>query len=67
MLEFKVRLYNMAIWDSREPQTVLASSALQAAEQASGERLRNVGTLGRLRAEVWAKNNPREKQTYYSI
>ena len=67
MIEFKVRQYNMAIWDGREPQSVVASSAIQAAEQACGEPLRSAGTLGRLRAEVWAKNNPSEKETYYSI
>jgi hypothetical protein len=44
MIEFNVRLYNRAIWDSREPQTVVASSPKHAAEKTSGERLGEVGT-----------------------
>ena len=65
MIEFKVRLYNMAIWNGREPLTVLAASAIQAAEQVCGECLRNTGTHGKLRAEVWAVGNPNGKETYY--
>ena len=67
MIEFKVRLYNMAIWDGREPRTVVAPSAKEAAQQTSGERLKNAGTIGNLRAEVWAIGKPQEKETYYSI
>jgi hypothetical protein len=67
MIEFKVRLYDRAIWDGREPQTVAAPSAKQAAEQTSGECLRNAGTTGKLRAEVWVTGRPQEKETYYSI
>ena len=31
MIEFKVRQYNKGIWDGREPQMVVAASAIQAA------------------------------------
>ncbi len=67
MSVFKVRRYNMAIWDGREPQTVVAATALLAAEKACGEPLRDVGTHGKLRAEVWAAAKPHGKETYYSI
>lgn len=67
MIEFKVRLYNMAIWDGREPQTVTAASAKQAAEREGRERLRDAGTRGKLRAEVWPAGNPKGKETYYSM
>jgi hypothetical protein len=67
MIEFKARQYNMGIWDGREPQTVVAASAIQAAEQVCGERLRSAGHLGELRAEVWAVGKPDRKGTYYSI
>lgn len=67
MIEFKVRLYNRAIWDGGEPQTVVASSPKQAAEKTSGERLRDVGTTGNLRVEVWVTGKPQEKEAYYSI
>jgi hypothetical protein len=67
MIEFKVLLYNMAIWDGREPQTVMAATALQAAEQVCGERLKGAGKHGELRAELWPIGNSRGKETYYSM
>jgi hypothetical protein len=67
MTEFKVRLYNMAIWDGREPQTVRAPSGGEAGERAAGERLRLGGPQGKLRAEVWPTGFPQRKETYYSI
>jgi hypothetical protein len=67
MTEFKVRLYNMGIWDGREPKAVAAPSALQAAEQACGERLGRAGTLGKLRAEAWPTSNSTAKETFYSV
>lgn len=67
MIEFKVRRYNTAIWDGREPQTVMAASRIQAAERVCGERLKGTGAHGRLRAEVWPTGIPQQKETYYSI
>lgn len=67
MIDFKVRRYNMAIWDGREPQTVMAASAIEAAEQVCGERLKGAGTPGKLRAEAWPTGYPQRKETYYSI
>jgi len=66
MTEFKVKLYDMGIWDKQEPQTIPAPSALQAAEQVCGESLLKAGTLGKLRAEVWATGNADRKETFYS-
>jgi hypothetical protein len=67
MPEFKVRRYNMAIWDGREPQTVLAPSGGEAGERAAGQRLSAHGPHGKLRAEVWPTGFPQRKETYYSI
>ncbi len=65
MTEFKVHLYHMGIWDGQEPQTILASSALQAAERVCGESLLKAGTQGKLRAQVWVTGKDR-KETFYS-
>ncbi len=52
--------------DSRSAITPeVAASAIQAAEQACGERLRSAGHLGELRAEVWV-GKPDRKESYYS-
>lgn len=67
MTEFKVRLYNMGTWDGSEPTTLVAASALQAAEHVCREPLRPAGTLGKLRAEVWPTSNPNAKETFYSV
>ena len=66
MTEFKVRVFNMGIWDGQEPRTILASSALQAAERGCGEPLLKAGTLGKLRAEVWPRGKADGKETFYT-
>jgi hypothetical protein len=67
MPHFKVRRYNIGIWDKQDPRDVVASSAKEAAEKACGERLIAAGTLGKLRAEVWQVGYPQKKETFYSI
>jgi hypothetical protein len=67
MPQFKVRRYNIGIWDKQDPRDVVASSAKEAAEKGCGERLIAAGTLGKLRAEVWQVGYPQKKETFYSI
>jgi hypothetical protein len=67
MLQYKVRCYNMGIWDKQEPQDIQASSSKEAAEKACGQPLIVAGPIGKLRAEVWQDVSPQKKETFYSI
>jgi prefoldin subunit 5 len=61
--EYRVKLYDMGIWDNAPPRSVKAATAREAAETICGAGVREAGRLGELCAEVWRKGS--SQKTYF--
>lgn len=64
---FKVRCFEGAIWDKKEPSDIEAQDEKEAAERVCGRPLSEGGKPGQLRAQVSLVSKPSEKKMFYDI
>lgn len=65
MQRFKVKCYERAIWDEKEPCDIVAQDEREAAERVCGGHLVEAGKPGQLRAQVWPASKPGERKVFY--
>lgn len=66
MAKFGVKCFDQAIWDQKQHTTIEAEDELQAAMLVCGERLKEGGKAGQLRAEVWPISKPSAKKVFHN-
>ncbi len=64
--EYRVNLYNHAIWTGEPWQTVEAESHIEAGEKLADEKLSISGPIGRLRAKVYEVGDAPNFICFYS-